>query len=68
MTQVALDFQIAFAAATEAANRSMRNAGRTMWNENDRDVGEKVMRAVWDVMYPPKLKVTIPAEMLSGEI
>ena len=32
-------YRLAFAAAEDAANRSMRKAGRKAWNEDDWNVG-----------------------------
>jgi hypothetical protein len=39
--------QIAWAAATDAANRSMRLDGRTAWNEDDYDVAAETFRRLW---------------------
>ena len=47
MTIIAIDYKLAHAAGTDAANRNMRREGRTVWSEADYDMArvtfEKLM-------------------------
>lgn len=36
--RITLTRELAFASGTDAGNRAMRKAGRTRWNEDDRDL------------------------------
>jgi hypothetical protein len=40
---------LAWSAATDAGNRSMRAAGRTAWDENDYDVAAQEFGRLWPV-------------------
>jgi hypothetical protein len=43
----AMTQQLARAAATDAANRQMREAGRTKWNEDDYDLAAREFNRLW---------------------
>jgi hypothetical protein len=40
---IAMTYELAHAAGWDAANRSMRKAGRTVWNKDDYDVACETM-------------------------
>ena len=39
--------ELAYAAGLDAANRSMRAAGRSAWNEDDADVAAREFNRLW---------------------
>ena len=39
--------QIAYSVGLDAANRSMRSAGRTAWNEDDANVAAREFKRLW---------------------
>jgi hypothetical protein len=47
MTSVTLTYEIARAAATDAANRHMREACRTAWDEDDFQVACDTLDKLW---------------------
>jgi hypothetical protein len=42
---------LAYAAATDAGNRSMRKSGRTAWNEEDYDAAVKACNQAWPMRF-----------------
>lgn len=47
MARLQMTYQLAHAAGMDAANRSMRKAGRTSWNEEDYNVGVSEQNRLW---------------------
>ena len=42
-----LTYELAHAAAEDAANRQMRREGRAKWNEADLELAKAVLAALW---------------------
>lgn len=51
MTQIALTRELAFASGIDAANNAMRKAGRSQWNDDDRDVATETTNRL--LLYVP---------------
>lgn len=49
MTAITLTRELARAASCDAANRQMRAAGRTAWNEDDADLACAEFERLWPV-------------------
>lgn len=47
MARLQMTYHLARAAGMDAANRSMRKAGRTSWNEEDYNVGVVEQNRLW---------------------
>ncbi len=53
MTRIQMDRKLAHAASTDAGNRSMRAAGRTAWNLDDRHAAV----VEYDRLYPESAEI-----------
>lgn len=49
-----LTYQLAHAAATDAGNRSMRNSGRTAWNDDDWNAAAAEFNRLWPEPVPSR--------------
>lgn len=49
MSTITITRRIAWAAATDAGNRSMRDAGRTAWSQEDYDAAVAEFYRLWPV-------------------
>lgn len=47
--RIILTRDLAAAAAWDAANRAMRNGGRTAWNRNDANVNAREFARLWPI-------------------
>ena len=45
-----MTYELAFAISTDAANRNMREHGRTTWNEDDRNLAAKKFNELWPII------------------
>jgi hypothetical protein len=50
---ITMDYKLAMAAGRDAANRQMRKAGRTAWNEDDWNTAASLVQRLLDGVEAP---------------